>query len=692
MSKGAAGMAARDLGDLFAQGTLLGLSETELLARFREKRDEHAFRVLVERFGPMVRGVCRALIQDDHLADDAFQATFLVLVRKAGGIADPGRLGPWLYGVATRVARKASIGERRRRVRERRVVRRELAEPEIEGAIPMDSHPELMPLIHEELARMPARYREPIVLCLLGGQTQEEAARRLRCPVGTVKGRLWRGRRVLRERLARRGVALSLPVLVGSLEGVARGHVPEALVGETVAMALGWVQGAKLAGASSAAILLAERVVRAMLLTNIKLAATGVVGFGLVTATTIVLGQGLVSPGASSSTIGARGSVANEVQIPDSVLRDRLRPAKVSPVAIAKAKVAQFATAYEDGFVGLKDYLAALDQLKNALLAEAANDEQTLRQPRAKGDPSRSEAASESRPKTGERWFDGDTTKSQRLAKVRVALDRVEAGYLTGNMRIDQFIAASAQVKDVETAEANTHKKRIQALADHVARLQERLKREQARSLVSSDSPPNLAEVEEALESARIELAAAQASAEPASAEVPNETRTITAPPATMSDAGGTQSRSGLDDPRNTAALDALRKPATLRFVEGTTLRELVTFLGEVSKPNGSADGLQIYVDPEGLKQAEQTLDSMVAINLSGISLERALYLALRQIGLAYTVQEGLLIISTPTQLDQIIQDTPVYTGNWQFRSGGMGGGMGGMGGMGMGGMGGGFR
>jgi hypothetical protein len=159
-----------------------------------------------------------------------------------------------------------------------------------------------------------------------------------------------------------------------------------------------------------------------------------------------------------------------------------------------------------------------------------------------------------------------------------------------------------------------------------------------------------------------------------------------------MSDAGGTQSRSGLDDPRNTAALDALRKPATLRFAEGTTLRELVTFLGEVSKPNGSADGLQIYVDPEGLKQAEQTLDSMVAINLSGISLERALYLALRQIGLAYTVQEGLLIISTPTQLDQIIQDTPVYTGNWQFRSGGMGGGMGGMGGMGMGGMGGGFR
>ena len=178
----------RRLEVLWTSGTFTGLSDAQLLGRFTgggETTAEPAFRELVNRHGPMVMGVCRQILRRPQDADDAFQATFLVLVRKARSIRVGDSLAPWLYGVAYRTARRARATASRYRTAE--------AEPMAEAA---DSAPDgsfeldVRALLHEELDRLPGKYRDPIVLCHLEGKSHEEAARLLSCPVGTVSGRL----------------------------------------------------------------------------------------------------------------------------------------------------------------------------------------------------------------------------------------------------------------------------------------------------------------------------------------------------------------------------------------------------------------------------------------------------------------------------------------------------------------------
>ena len=163
---------------------------------------EMAFSALVERHGPMVLRVCRSILRDEHDAQDAFQATFLVLVDRAGSVRDRSSVGSWLHGVALRVAACARGSVVRRRVHERRA-----ADLTADGFHPRGVEPDLAPALHEELARLPERYRVPIVLCYMEGLACEEAAQRMRLPVGTVKSRLARGRDRLRDRLIRRGLA-----------------------------------------------------------------------------------------------------------------------------------------------------------------------------------------------------------------------------------------------------------------------------------------------------------------------------------------------------------------------------------------------------------------------------------------------------------------------------------------------------
>src|SRR4051794_26827642 len=174
--------------------------DAALLSRFSATGDEAAFAELVRRHGPMVLGVCRRLLADAHAADDAFQATFLVLARKAGRLRRPDLLGPWLYGVARRVAAKARAAAARRR---------EVAPVDVPAPPPADTltGPDLRPVLDAAIARLPARYRPAVVLCYLQGLTYTEAAERLRCPPGTVATRLARARARLRVLLTRQGVA-----------------------------------------------------------------------------------------------------------------------------------------------------------------------------------------------------------------------------------------------------------------------------------------------------------------------------------------------------------------------------------------------------------------------------------------------------------------------------------------------------
>jgi RNA polymerase sigma factor (sigma-70 family) len=187
-----------------------GLRDAELLGRWVSHRDQAAFEVLVWRHGPMVWNVCRRLLRDEGDAEDAFQATFLTLVRRAGAINKRKAVGSWLYKVAYRAARAAQAAAARRCRRERPLWDQAAADGR-------DQAPgrELRPVLDAEINRLPEKYRAPLVLCYLQGLTNVEAARQLGCPTGTVATRLAWGRERLRRRLANRGLApveYALPV------------------------------------------------------------------------------------------------------------------------------------------------------------------------------------------------------------------------------------------------------------------------------------------------------------------------------------------------------------------------------------------------------------------------------------------------------------------------------------------------
>ncbi|MDG3006782.1 RNA polymerase sigma factor [Paludisphaera mucosa] len=319
---GDAGSIARLLG----WGTAAGEDDGRLLERFLAEGDESAFAALVERHGPMVLGVCRRILRDDRDVEDAFQATFLVLVRRAGTIRRRERVGPWIHGVAHRVAARARAVSARRFIREGAGLD---AEP------PTDAPPfreaersELRSILDEELGRLPDRLRGPLILCHLEGLTHDEAAARLRQPVGTIRSRLSRGRNRLRDRLARRGVAADDAAL-GSI--VLASPVSPALLESTVhsALAFGTSPVAALALASAGAAALAQGALDAMILTKAKLAA---VTLGTILtlggATGYALQQGAVGKGESSDPKAKESAPPKPDQI--RLRRDSIATAQVS--------------------------------------------------------------------------------------------------------------------------------------------------------------------------------------------------------------------------------------------------------------------------------------------------------------------------------------------------------------------------
>ena len=266
-----------------------GPTDGQLLESFVSQKDEPAFEVLVRRHGPMVLGVCRRLLGNHHDAEDAFQATFLVLVRKADSIVPREMVANWLYGVAYRTALKARTILAKQRVRERQV--KEMPEPVAAEA----DHcwRDLQPLLDQELSRLPDKYRLAVVLCDLEGKTGKETARQLGCPEGTVSSRLARGRTMLAKRLTRHGLALSGGSLAVALAGNASACVPASVVSSTIKAASLFAAGKAVATGliSANATALTEGVLRTMLLTKLKIAtavllAVGVLGAGLGVALT----------------------------------------------------------------------------------------------------------------------------------------------------------------------------------------------------------------------------------------------------------------------------------------------------------------------------------------------------------------------------------------------------------------------
>jgi RNA polymerase sigma factor (sigma-70 family) len=251
-----------------------GPGDGELLERFVAHRDEGAFGLLVRRHGPMVLGVCRRVLRNEADAEDAFQATFVVLIRKAHSVVPRSGVGNWLYGVAHKTALKARAMSSRRRVKERQA-----------GAAPPRNAADgkwapLLEALDDELSALPEKYRTAIVLCDLEGLPYRAAADRVGCPQGTLSGRLTRGRALLARRLARRGLSIPASALATLLARDASAALPPPLL--TATLRVGFALRANAVSAKVA--LLAEGTLKMMLLSKLKSAAVGPLLVALVLA------------------------------------------------------------------------------------------------------------------------------------------------------------------------------------------------------------------------------------------------------------------------------------------------------------------------------------------------------------------------------------------------------------------------
>jgi RNA polymerase sigma factor (sigma-70 family) len=308
MRGGSSRAVAGHLRTLYQAGVLGPLGDEELLERFLARRDgaaEEAFAELVRRHGPMVFGACRRVLRDAHEAEDVFQATFLVLARKAAAVVRREKVASWLHCVAVRTAKEALLRAARRRAREERVSR------PIRVYLPDDGVPdEWRDILDEELARLPARHRGPVVLCELEGLSRPEAARRLGIPEGTLSSRLARAKARLRDRLAARGVALPAAAIASVLAREARAAaVPLSLLESTVEAAAGVAAGPiAAAGLSAPVASLCEGVIQTMLVAKIKGIVLAVGAMAAVVSGAVVLAQsGQPGPNTNNQAVATKG-------------------------------------------------------------------------------------------------------------------------------------------------------------------------------------------------------------------------------------------------------------------------------------------------------------------------------------------------------------------------------------------------
>jgi RNA polymerase sigma factor (sigma-70 family) len=276
----------RELRAIIDGGTVAGLTDGQLLARFASHRGpeaELAFTALVMRHGPLVFGVCQSLLRNPHDAEDAFQATFMVLAKKAGSLRQPDRLGPWLHGVAHQTARRLKDKNARRKSFETEAaVFGDRARPSSGSGQPpstLANHDEIEAL-HREIERLPARYKTAIVLCDLQGLTHEEAARRLGRRVGTISSQVSRARERLRRRLDRRGLAYPAGIVAAAIDSTKPSVLPNVLVGSTVKNVMSLSTGLAAGSVPVSIVSLSQGVLRSMLFVKIGLISAALVGLG----------------------------------------------------------------------------------------------------------------------------------------------------------------------------------------------------------------------------------------------------------------------------------------------------------------------------------------------------------------------------------------------------------------------------
>jgi RND family efflux transporter MFP subunit len=320
------------------------VGDAELLQRFTESGDPAAFELIVWRHQRLVFGVCRRVLRDFHDAEDALQATFLILARKAHSIGRREALAGWLYRVAYRVASAARQGRARRRQLPLSAAAEVARMPSLEDPA---EQAELWAAIDDEVSRLPAKFRTATVLCYLQGQTVDEVARQLGCPRGTVASRLARARERLRGRLIRRGITLTAGAVAATLsETVASGAAPDRLIEQTVRAVRASASGGL--GVSTQVNALTQEVLRMMLIKKIAtsgvllLAFAGTFLLGAGVAVRVYAGDGTEPKPVAENPQAPTGTGAGE--------KERAAPSEPLPVTVAQPVRREF-TPYQD-FVG----------------------------------------------------------------------------------------------------------------------------------------------------------------------------------------------------------------------------------------------------------------------------------------------------------------------------------------------------
>ncbi len=375
---------------LFGAGTCAGLSDGELIERFRGNRDEggeRAFEALVSRHGPMVLGVCRNILTDPTELEDAFQATFLVLARRADAIRNRDSVGSWLYGVAIKVAARGRVSSIRRQIRNRRSL---AAAEEIavttsrSSAAAFFEQDDAAALVHQEVNRLPEKYRAPVVLCYLEGLTHHEAAARLRWPVGTVRSRLSRARDALRSRLTRRGV--TAPSTLGPLaawvitsaapttaaENSLPAHLVTAVAHSVTRFAID--QPATAGSLSAGAVGLARGILTTMMLKKLTLDGCVVMSLAIAAlggGTLLIRTTQAQDPRPGNAGTGAPTTKLPTAQVPKP---DEVDSQLEQLLAAARQRVETQQAYYEEGRLTLDRFIDGLVRLEKVQLIAAKTD------------------------------------------------------------------------------------------------------------------------------------------------------------------------------------------------------------------------------------------------------------------------------------------------------------------------------
>jgi RNA polymerase sigma factor (sigma-70 family) len=545
-----------DLGRIFRGETVSGLSEWQLLERYLERRDEAAFEALVSRHGPMVLGVCRRMLGDAADVEDAFQATFLVLVRRARQLGPCDAIGPWLYGVAARVALRARSQAARRRRHEPIALEYPVAAPPVSGWV----DPDLGEVLDQELSRLPSKYRSPLVLCYLEGRTHEEAAQKLDWPVGTVKGRLARARDLLRSRLARRGLAPTAGALASIVSRDATAALKRPLIERTVNSSLKLVAGQSLTQVVSTSITsLVEGVLVAMILNKLKWAGLSILVAGLALTSAGVMARQDTKPKADPPPDSVKA-----VPNPDFEKSER--------------KSAEF--------------------------------------PAAKSVETASESAVDPR--------------QELVQAVRSAYQATWEAYRAGHASAEQVHHASQKWMEAQDTDRNASVAKVAAANAHLERMRDLLRVQADRSHTPS-KPAELARIKAYIAEARFLVA--QAKSRPTVANVSRE-------------AGAGPGEGRGEDPKSRQIIAKLEEPISMSFANETPLDDVLKYIKQATTTPTFA-GIPIYVDPQGLQDTERSLNSTIQIDLEGVPLRRTLQLILTQLGLAYFVEDGMLVITS---------------------------------------------